>query len=108
MHLNLIDDNLALVITTESDYNNARDLATHILKMELSKCVSLSRIESIYWWNGSLEEAKEVQITIKVKPELLDHLIVTLKKEHTYQTPQIICLNASSSKEYNEWLTENL
>ena len=106
MPLDLSDDCLSLVITTESDYNNARNLANHILKMKLSKCVSLSSIDSIYFWEGSLEEAKEVQITIKTKPELLDHLILTLKKKHTYEIPQIICLRASSSAEYNKWLTQ--
>ena len=106
MSLDLYDDSLALVITTESDYNNARNLANHILKMQLSKCVSLSRIDSIYWWEGSLEEAQEVQITIKTKAELLDHLIETLKKKHTYEIPQIICLRASSSAEYKKWLAQ--
>ena len=106
MPLDLFDDSLALVITTESDYSNARSLANHILKMQLSKCVSLSRIDSIYWWEGSLEEAQEVQITIKTKPELLDQLILTLKKKHTYKIPQIICLRASSSAEYKKWFTQ--
>ena len=106
MPLDLFDDSLVLVITTESDYNNAQNLANHILKMQLSKCVSLRRIDSIYWWEGSLEEAQEVQITIKTKPELLEHLIVNLKKKHTYEIPQIICLRASSSAEYKEWLTQ--
>ena len=81
-------------------------MANHILKMELSKCVSLIKIDSIYWWEGSLEEAQEVQITIKTKPELLDHLIGTLKEKHTYEIPQIICLRASLSAEYKEWLTQ--
>ena len=106
MSLDLYNDSLALVITTESDYDNARNLANHILKMQLSKCVSLSRIDSIYWWEGSFEEAQEVQITIKTKPELLEYLIVTLKKKHTYEIPQIIYLSASSSAEYKEWLTQ--
>ena len=107
MPLDLIDDSLALVITTESDYTNAKKLAHHILTMELSKCISLSKIDSIYLWEGSLEEAQEVQITIKTKPELLNSLIVTLKNKHTYNIPQIICLSASSSKEYKEWLTKS-
>ena len=106
MSLDFYDDSLALVITTESDYSNARNLANHILKMELSKCVSLIKIDSIYWWEDSLEEAQEVQITIKTKPELLDNLIITLKKKHTYEIPQIICLRASSSAEYKKWLTQ--
>ena len=106
MSLDLYDDSLALVITTESDYDNARNLANYILKMQLSKCVSFSRIDSIYWWEGSLEEAQEVQITIKTKPELLDNLIVALKKKHTYEIPQIICLLASSSAEYKKWLAQ--
>ncbi len=106
MTLDLIDENLVLVITTESDYNNAQNLANQILKMELAKCISLNNIESIYWWEGSIESSKEVQITIKTKPELLNHLIATLKNKHTYELPQIICLSASSSKEYMEWITQ--
>ena len=64
MSLDLYDDSLALVITTESDYDNARNLSNHILRMELSKCVSLSKIESIYWWEGSFQESQEVQYVL--------------------------------------------
>ncbi len=104
MLLDLIDNNLALVITTESNYKNARDLANYILKMKLSKCVSLKNVDSIYWWEGCLEEAKEVELTIKTKLENLDQLILALRNKHTYKIPQIICLKASSSKEFNQWL----
>ncbi len=106
MPLDFIDDNLALVITTESDCNKARKLANYIIKMKLSKCVSLSNIDSIYHWENNIEEAKEVQLTIKTSLELLDELIKALKNKHSYEIPQIICLRASSSKEYKEWLSQ--
>ena len=106
MTMGSYEDTLGVVITTESDYNNARNLADHVLKLELSKCVSISKIESIYRWEGNIEEAHEYQLTIKTSLELLDHLIIALKKKHTYKLPQIICLRGSSSEEYKEWIEQ--
>ena len=104
MSLDFVDNCLAIVITTESNYTNARLLASYILEMKLSKCVSFCKIDSIYFWEGTLQESQEVQLTIKTIPELLDQLIIAIKNKHTYELPQIISLGASSSKEYNEWL----
>ena len=104
MTIELLENNLVLVITTESDYNNASNLASFILEMRLAKCISLTQIDSMYWWDGELQDSKEVQLTIKTKLEFMDQLLVVLKKKHTYQLPEVICISASSSKKYNEWL----
>ena len=106
MSLEFSEITLALVITTESDYYNARNLANHILKMELSKCISFCQIDSIYWWEGALEESQEVELTIKTDKRSLNRLLIALKNKHTYKLPQIICLNGSTSKEYKKWLTQ--
>ena len=97
---------LLIVKTSESNYENAKNLAKNILNMKLAACISFCNINSMYWWEGKLEEYSEIELTIKTKLDLLDELFVTIKKNHSYKVPEFICLNTFASKEYVNWINE--
>ena len=66
---------LLLLITTESNEENAKNISRLLIEKKLAACVSLKNVYSIYKWKDDIEETKEVQISIKSKPELKDVLI---------------------------------
>ena len=49
-----IDSDLLIVKTSESDFENANNLAKKILNMKLAACISFSKINSIYWWDKDI------------------------------------------------------
>ncbi len=100
------DSDLSIVKTSESNFENAKNLANAILSMKLAACVSFSEINSIYWWEGKLEESSEVELTIKTNLDLLSEVLKTIKDIHSYKLPEIICLKASANSEYNQWIKE--
>ena len=93
-----------LLITTEAKKKIARKIAKNLLKKKLAACVSFKDIYSLYEWKGKIEEVKEVEITIKSKPELKNDLIVFLQKMTSYNVPQIIYKKFNSEKKYKNWL----
>ncbi len=108
MITNLKDQDLALVITTESNYDNAKKLAQNLLSKKLAACISFVQIKSLYCWNNEILEELEVQLNIKVKANLVDKLYYSLKEIHSYKLPQFICIKASSSEEYFKWCSKNI
>ena len=56
MIANLKKGELVLVITTESNYFNAKKLARMLVNKRLAACVSYEQIESVYYWNNEIIE----------------------------------------------------
>ncbi len=108
MTANLQDEKLALVITTESNYYNAKKLGSLLLDKKIAACVSFVEINSLYCWEGEIKEEVEVQLNIKVRLELVDQLYETIKEIHSYQLPQFICLGISTSEQYLKWCLESI
>ena len=101
-------DKVLLLITTESNQKIARNMAKLLIEKKLAACVSLKDIYSIYKWNGKIEESKEVEIIIKSKPELIDHLKVFLEEMSSYDVPQIIYKKFNSEKKYINWIRNSV
>ena len=93
-----------LLITTENNTKVAKRIAKLLIKKKLAACVSLKDIYSIYEWQGKIEEVKEVEITIKSKPELKNNLISFLQKMTSYDVPQIIYKKFNTEKKYINWI----
>ncbi len=108
MNSNLKHGELSLVITTESNYDNAKKLARSLISKKLASCISFVQINSVYYWSNEIIEESEVQVNIKVSSSLVEKLFDALKEIHSYQLPQFICLNASVSEEYFQWCSKNI
>ncbi len=93
-----------LVSTTESDRKNANKIAKLLLNEKLTPCVTFKDIESCFWWEGSINESKEVQIIIKCKEENIEEVFKMISNNHSYELPEIICFPVSTSKDYYQWV----
>tara|TARA_B100000965_G_C19502602_1_gene718156 strand:+ start:514 stop:828 length:315 start_codon:yes stop_codon:yes gene_type:complete len=96
-----------LLKTTESNKKTAKKIAKLLIKKKLAACVSLKEINSIYKWEGKIEDVNEVEILIKSKPELKNTLIIFLEKTISYEVPQIIYKKFGSEKKYINWINNS-
>ena len=96
------------MITTESSNANALRMAQLLKHDKLAACVSIKQIFSIYEWDDDIEETKEFEITIKSKLEFKDYLIEFLKKNSTYDVPQIIYKKYHAEMKYYDWLKNTI
>jgi len=93
-----------LIITTEVDKKNAFKLANLLLNEKLIPCVTFKNIESRFWWNGSINQSKEVQLMIKCKKENVHNVCLKIAEWHSYQVPEIIYFPVSADKNYHHWV----
>jgi len=99
-----------VVLVTVPDVKTARTLARTALKARLIACANLvPRIESHYWWRGSIESGPEVLVMMKTTTASLTALEKLVMATHPYETPEFIVLPVSrGNKRYLEWVAASV
>lgn len=99
-----------MVFMTASSESEARKIATFLVEENLAACVSIvPKIRSIYRWEGKMAEDEELLLIAKTSEEKFAALSQSVKKLHSYETPEIIAIDiADGLKSYLDWIDENL
>jgi periplasmic divalent cation tolerance protein len=99
-----------VIFITASGKKEADKIAKALLKHKLAACVNIIKsIESIFWWQGKVQKAKEVLLIVKSKKEKLAGIIRLVKSMHSYSVPEIISLPIiAGNKPYLDWVNESI
>jgi periplasmic divalent cation tolerance protein len=99
-----------VVLTTAGSHEEAQKIARELVDRRLAACVNiLPQIESIYRWQGKVENATEWLLIIKTEIGIFDRLQEAIKELHSYDLPECIMLDvAGGSVPYLEWIKENI
>ncbi len=96
-----------LVLVTAPEEESARKIAGRLVEEKLAACVNLIHgVDSLYRWEGEVEEDCEVLLIIKTRTELItSHLVPLIHSLHPYQVPEVIALPiVTGSHKYLDWL----
>lgn len=95
-----------LALTTMPDADAARQLARQLLEAHLVACVNiLPRGQSMYWWQGRIEQADECVLLLKTTAARWPALKQALPALHPYDVPELLALDIADGLEpYQRWL----
>ena len=98
---------VAVVYSTIGDIKDARRIAHTLVEEQLVACVNIiPKIESIYRWEGKIENDEEVVIIAKTKDMNVKKTIKRIKSLHSYELPDIIVLPIIGGlKDYLDYIT---
>ena len=104
-----MSQSLAIVLTTVSNDTEAESLSDLLVKSNYAACVNiLPNIRSKYFWKDKLQITNEVMLMIKTKKDYFKQLEKLIIANHSYQVPEILCINAADvSEEYESWVNSN-
>lgn len=96
------------IYITASDEAEAREIGRTLVEEKLAACVNIHPIQSIYRWEGEIEEAGEVAMLVKTRTELVDKVIKRVKELHSYEVPCIVSLSIDKGyPDYLRWIEES-
>ena len=104
MSLSDFNQGIYVIITTEVDKKHASKLADLLLREKLIPCVTFKNVESHFWWEGEINQSKEVQLMIKCKEENVNKVCNKISEWHSYELPEIIYFRVSANKSYHQWV----
>lgn len=99
-----------VIFVTTSSKKEAQRIASVLIKDKLAACVNIiGNIESVFWWQGKVEAAKEELLVIKSKKAKLPAIIKLVRSLHSYDVPEVIALPVVGGyKRYLEWIDGSL
>ncbi len=97
-----------LINCTAPSFLEAKNIAKHLVETKLIACCSIiPKVTSIYIWENNLHEDNEVLMIMKTKVNLFEKIEAQIKKLHSYDVPEIICIPISNgSLEYLNWIND--
>jgi periplasmic divalent cation tolerance protein len=96
------------IYITAGNRDEARVIGKALVSERLAACVNIiDNINSMYWWQGEIQDDREVILIAKTKESLIPELIEKVKTIHSYDCPCVVSLPiVDGNKEFLEWVAE--
>ena len=94
------------VYMTAGSKDEARSIGNALVSAKLAACVNIfDNMNSIYMWQGELQDDREVVLIAKTTAERTPALIEKVKALHSYDCPCIVTLPAAGGNPaFLEWI----
>ena len=104
----MVDYNCIVVLITVGSQEEARNIADALVGQRKAACVNIvPQVNSIFRWEGGIEDDKESLLVIKSRAELFRDIVDLVKGIHSYEVPEIIALPiVDGNQEYLSWIGE--
>ncbi|MEO1209680.1 MAG: divalent-cation tolerance protein CutA [Cyanobacteria bacterium J06638_20] len=94
-----------IVLVTTGTELEARTIAQNLVQAKLAACVNFYPVQSIYTWQGKVQQDPEWQLVIKTDLHRFDELTSTIQAIHSYDVPEIIALPINMGEStYLDWV----
>jgi periplasmic divalent cation tolerance protein len=95
-----------LVLTTAGSEAEARNIAHALVDRKLAACANIiPRIQSIYRWQGKIEESEEYLLLIKTTADHFTKVRDAIQELHSYDLPECIAVPISNGSDpYLKWI----
>lgn len=99
-----------IVLTTTGSQEEAGKIAHALVERRLAACVNIvPRIESVYRWQGRIENATEWLLIIKTQAAAFESVRQAIQELHSYELPECVMLEiAGGSQQYLDWIESSL
>ena len=96
-----------ILISTYPNKNSINKIANKLVKDKIIACVNITKISSIYSWQGKIKNTSEYLALFKTTQKNKKSLKEKIKATHPYKVPEIAEINITSiNKSYLKWLVD--
>jgi periplasmic divalent cation tolerance protein len=96
---------LISIVTTLPSREQALELARILVERRLVACAQLNAIESVYIWNGQLQQDPEVRLTLKAPEGHYTAIEAAILERHPYDLPAIHAQRLERVHQpYGDWI----
>lgn len=96
---------LIAVVTTVDSRDAAQAMARSLVGRGLAACAQIDEIESVYRWQGALQQEREFRVLFKTLPSLYPAVEAAIRALHGYALPAIHALPVTEAYgPYADWV----
>ncbi len=97
-----------VIVSTYPDKKSIQKIANKLVRSKLAACVNITKISSVYSWQGKIENTNEFLAIFKTTEKNRKKLKSEIKNTHPYKVPEIVELTLKDlNKPYLQWLIDS-
>lgn len=97
------------VVTTVASRDQAQAMGRALVEQRLVACAQISAIESIYVWQGALQQEPEFRLLCKTTAQRWPAVEAAIRALHPYEVPAIhACALDQVHAAYGAWIAHNV
>ena len=95
-----------IVYMTTENKEQAREIGRVLVRERLAACVNIiDSMNSMYWWEGKVQDDSETVMIAKTKAELVPELTERVKKLHSYDVPCVVSMQLlEGNQDFLDWI----
>tara|TARA_B100001287_G_C22344723_1_gene372392 strand:- start:155 stop:466 length:312 start_codon:yes stop_codon:yes gene_type:complete len=91
--------NIIIYVTYPSN-EEAKIVSKALIEQKLVACANIfSAHETMYWWEGEIEEGLEVAVIYKTTQENFEKVKEVVVEQHSYDVPCVVSMNIEHAHE---------
>ena len=97
-----------IIVSTYPNKKSITKIANELVQNKIAACVNITKISSIYSWQGKIENASEYFVLFKTTQKNKKSLKEKIKTSHPYDVPEIAEIEITSiNQSYLKWLVKS-
>lgn len=95
------------IFWTCADKSQAKHIIRGLLDKKLIACASMFPVESMYCWEGKVEESSEVKVLLKTLPKQFEAVQAYIDKGSSYEVSEVVQVDVRrGNPSYLDWLEQ--
>ena len=102
--------NYIVIFVTAPSIAMARKISKALISKRLVACSGIVKgVDSVFFWKGKVENAKECLLVMKSRRNLFKKLEKEVRRLHSYEVPEVIAISmVDGSRPYLDWIEETV
>ncbi|MBC7775339.1 MAG: divalent-cation tolerance protein CutA [Phycisphaerae bacterium] len=92
---------------TYPDEATARRISESLVARRLAACANVFPIQSVYWWEGTIQHEGEWVSILKTRVDLESDVENAIEALHPYEVPCIMRFEGWANEAYEKWIEES-
>ena len=102
-----MDTTYCMVMTTTENEEGAVALAREVVEAQLAACIQVTRIRSVFVWEGAVNDENECLLLIKTRTDVYERLEAFIREHHPYDVPELLQVPVTGGLgPYLSWVDE--
>lgn len=100
--------NTAFLYVTAKDEDEARGIGRALLEARIAACINILPVmHSMYWWEGVIQEEREVVLVAKTTGALVGKATERIKELHSYDCPCVVAIPIEDgNQDFIRWIEQ--
>jgi periplasmic divalent cation tolerance protein len=102
----LVKTKMVVALVVAPSHDVASGIARTLVEERLCACVNLMPVQSVYEWQGTLQDGAEVLMVAKLPAAGFERFRLRVAGLHPYEVPEILALEVKAAHApYAAWVT---